>query len=419
MKFIGNASTYFISNFINKAIPFLLLPILTRYLSPSDYGVVANFYVFLGFAIVLVGLNTNGALMVQYFKIKKVELRTYAGNIIIILFVSFCIWVIVCFLAGKLMEDYFGLSLLWLLLTIATAFSQSFIALLLVLWQAAGKAMLYGSFNILNTLSNVLLSLLLIIFFGWHWDGRIAGIVISTLAFFLVSIYIMHRHNNINISINVSHIKQILCFGIPLLPHALSGIILSGVDKLFVTKMVGLNETGIYAVGSQIGTIIGILGISFNAAWGPYLFKKLQNPTSSIKRQIVCQTYAFCGVIIILAILLSFIAPYLLSVFIGREFQHSVIYISWLSLAYAFSGIYLVFSNYIFFAEKTYLLSIITLLCGLLNVILNYVLIKFNGSIGAAQALCFTYICYVLATWILSHKVYPMPWLLRKQKHEF
>lgn len=44
-KLFGNAAIYLGANILNAGIPFLLLPILTRVLTPADYGIVAMFSV--------------------------------------------------------------------------------------------------------------------------------------------------------------------------------------------------------------------------------------------------------------------------------------------------------------------------------------------------------------------------------------
>ena len=40
---VGNAAIYTLANVTNSAIPFLLLPVLTRVLSPEEYGLVTIF----------------------------------------------------------------------------------------------------------------------------------------------------------------------------------------------------------------------------------------------------------------------------------------------------------------------------------------------------------------------------------------
>ena len=67
----------------------------------------------------------------------------------------------------------------------------------------------------------------------------------------------------------------------------------------------------------------------------------------------------------------------------------------------------------IFFMLKTAILAWITFATALVNVVLNYIFISFNGAIGAAQATTLTlhYLCGNVA---FSNKAYKMPWMLKK-----
>src|SRR3989344_4862395 len=62
-----SAFIYGVSSAINGAIPFLLLPILTRFLNPADYGIVTVFTTLISFYNVFIGLNINGAVFNKYF----------------------------------------------------------------------------------------------------------------------------------------------------------------------------------------------------------------------------------------------------------------------------------------------------------------------------------------------------------------
>ncbi|MCV5446120.1 oligosaccharide flippase family protein, partial [Escherichia coli] len=43
MNFLKNSSIYLAANILNAAIPFILIPILTRYLTIEEYGQIAMF----------------------------------------------------------------------------------------------------------------------------------------------------------------------------------------------------------------------------------------------------------------------------------------------------------------------------------------------------------------------------------------
>jgi O-antigen/teichoic acid export membrane protein len=150
---------------------------------------------------------------------------------------------------------------------------------------------------------------------------------------------------------------------------------------------------------------------SFNKAWVPWLFAQLKKGNENNKKRIVKITYIYFGAIILLALLLSATAPWFLNFFVGEEFKEAGKYVFWIAIGYAFNGMYKLVGNYIFYAEKTKYLAWITFLTAILNIIFTYLLIKLNGPVGAAQATALAFFISFVLTWILSSKVYKMPWL--------
>lgn len=66
-RLFGHAAIYPLSNFAIAGVPFILLPVLTRILTPAAYGVVAMFALVVAFMSVGVGLNVHRAIAVRYF----------------------------------------------------------------------------------------------------------------------------------------------------------------------------------------------------------------------------------------------------------------------------------------------------------------------------------------------------------------
>ena len=75
-KLFGNAAIYLGANILNAGIPFLLLPILTRVLTPADYGTVAMFGIVLSVLGAFTGLSVHGAIGVRYFSWIKGRLQS-------------------------------------------------------------------------------------------------------------------------------------------------------------------------------------------------------------------------------------------------------------------------------------------------------------------------------------------------------
>jgi len=298
----------------------------------------------------------------------------------------------------------------WIPFIVIIALCQSIYLINISLWQVEQKSLPYGLFQISRTILNVSLSLIFVVLLCWGWQGRLLGVIITSVVFGLISIFVICKREYIKFSFNKKYIKDALFFGIPLIPASIGGWIITGIDRIFINSMVGVAATGIYTVGYQVGMIIGLLAHSFNLAWSPFLFEKLKENNYFTKVKIVKFTYLYNITIIILALILSFVAPYFLKYFISEKFYFAYKYVFWIALSQAFAGMYFMVVNYIYYAKKTYILAWITLFSAGINIILNYFFIKVNGALGAAQATTITYFLQFIMVWILSAKVYRMPW---------
>jgi len=383
---------------------------MTRYLTPTDYGIVATFNVLLAVMVVFVGLSMNGAISVNFFKLNKDELKEYIGNVFFILFFSFLLVFSIVYILKSNFSFFTKFPENWISFIVIIALCQSIYSINIGLWQVEQKSLPYGLFQISSTILNVSLSLIFVVLLCWGWQGRILGVIITSVIFGLLSIFVIYKREYIKFFFNKKYIKDALFFGIPLIPHALGGWMITGIDRIFINTMVNVGATGIYTVGYQIGKIIGLLASSFNLAWAPFLFNKLKENNYSTKLKIVKFTYLYSVCIILAALALSFVAPYFLKFFVSANFYSAYKYVLWIALGYAFKGMYFMVVNYIFYVKKTYILAWVTFFSAGVNVVLNYFFIKANGAIGAAQATTITFFIQFVLTFVLSSRVYKMPW---------
>ena len=77
---------------------------MTRYLTPSDYGIVSTFSVLLAVMGVFVGSNMNGAVNVNFFKLNRDELKEYIGNVFFILLSNFLLVLTIVYI----LKSYFS-----------------------------------------------------------------------------------------------------------------------------------------------------------------------------------------------------------------------------------------------------------------------------------------------------------------------
>lgn len=412
---IRSSVIYTASTVIGSAIPFLIMPVLTRYLTPTDYGIVSMMNVLVGIAGPFIGLNIHGAVSVKYFDTAKTDMPRYIGNCFILLFISTTFISCLLWLFAKPISTLTAFPQDWLATIIFISIGQFTILVLLTLWQVQDKPMQYGSFQVLQTILNIGLTVLLVVVFQMNWQGRIEAQVVSTFIFAVIAFTMLRKGGMILFSFNKTDIRHALKFGVPLIPHALGGMLITQTDRIFITNMVSVADTGIYTVGYQLAMVIQLLAVSFNKAYVPWLYQRLSENDQNVKRRIVKLTYIYFAGIFVFSIGLSLIMPWFMTFFVGNKFIGAGKYTAIIAIGFAFNGMYYMVANYIFYAGATHILAWITFFNALVNIVLNYVFIKMNGAIGAAQASAVAFLMSFLLTWALSAKVYPMPWNLGRR----
>nr|WP_309098438.1 oligosaccharide flippase family protein [Fredinandcohnia onubensis] len=407
---------YTLTNVINAAIPFLMMPVLTRYLNPSDYGILAMFGILLSLVTPFTGLSTTGAIARQYYDKDRIDIPIYVTNSLFILISSSTIVGIIFYFLAEPISNISSFPVQWMWAIIIVSATGFVHQIILTLWQISVKPVSYSIFQVSRTVVNVGLSIWFVVGLGLAWQGQIQAQIIVSILFSLISVLILLKNRWLKFKFNKSYIKSALSFGVPLLPHSLSGTMKTIVDRFFITNLVGLTDTGIYSVGFQIGSIISILGGSFNQAFVPWLYERLERDSYNDKVKIVKFTYIYFIAIITMALGVGIIASWFFPVFLGPKFIGASTYVIWISLGFAFAGMYMMVVNYIFFVKKTYILAWVTFSVALVSIIVNYFLIKSIGTIGAAYTFAGMNIVQFLLVWLLSNRVYPMPWNVFNKK---
>ena len=405
-----NTFIYTLLQLINSGIPFLLLPVLTRYLTPEDYGMIATYNTFVGAVSIFVGLSMSGAVGVSFFHFDQEKLKKYIGNVFNILLITTSLVLLMVMLLQPYLVEKLKLPVVWLYIAIFVAWMQTITGINLTLWRSQQKAKPFALYEVSQSLFNISLSLFLIVTMHYGWEGRVTGTVAAAIIFGLLSMVFIYKRGYAVFNYSVEHIKDALKFGIHLIPHQMALWMRSGVDILLITSIVGVSQTGLYNVGFQFGMVVGIFAHAFNNAYSPYLYEKLKNITPEIKKNLVKFTYMYFIGIVIFAMLLSTFFIWLIPHFLGEKFQGASQYIYWISLAYAFQGMYMMVVNYIFYAKKTHLLSMVTISTSIFHVVLSYTLIHHYGAIGAAYASVVSFLLTFVLVWRISSRVVEIPW---------
>ncbi len=407
-KFLKSIGSYTLVNIINKGIPFLLLPLLTNYLTKEDYGILTNIESLLVITIALIGINIPSAITRQYVK-KEVNIIDYFVSSFRVVFISFIFISFVFVVFGAPISNFTGIPIEVVYIVSFYAILDNLIEVILGLWRMQDKPFSYGGLRIVKTIIELTISITLIVAYQYNWIGRFSGILISGLILGLFALVYLISAGYFKGKYVRSYKNHFLSFGLPLIPHTISGVIIMYSDKLIITNYLGLEENGLYSVAFTIGMAISLLQNSFNQAWVPWLFKKMALESDKENRKLVKITYLYMFIMLLFVLILWLVTPFIYH-FLGKGFAEGIGVVGIIGLGFAFNGMYKMMVNYLFFAEKTKVISSITIGIALLNITLSIFLIQDYGILGPAYASAITFFIQFIVTWYVSNRYYPMPW---------
>lgn len=415
MKLVSNSIILLVSSIISSGIPFLLQPVLTRVLTPTDYGYISLFQIITAILTPLIHLGYNTAIEKKFFDTENtLNIKKLRGTALIISSGIVFLWTGVLLLLNYTSILNIGLTYEWVLLAGLFSISETFVIHRLSNLKILNKFSQLGIFNIVLSFLDIGFTLIFILVFDFDWKGRVIGRVLAWTICGLASFIWLKQENLISFIFDNRYLRILNKFSLPIVPHLLSAFVINASDRIFILNMIGKHELGIYTVGYQLGMIVIVVGAAFNKVWQPFIFKELNLNDIKINRKIVAYTYYYFGFILMFAIMMGLFAPYFVKFFLGEQFQESSKYILYVSLGYAFNSMFTIISTYYYYSERTKIIALSTLFTAAINLLANYILIKLNGAIGAAQATLLSFFLQWIVTWYLSNKIYPMPWRIQK-----
>jgi len=189
-------------------------------------------------------------------------------------------------------------------------------------------------------------------------------------------------------SFNNEHIKYSLKFGIPLIPHALSGFILTFFDRIIINQLSGASDTGLYSFAYNVGMIMNMAVMALNKSWVPLFYENL---TKNSFEKINNLAYNYSKYIYLIAIVLILFAKEIVSIIADKKYHAALPIVPVIVVGYLGVFLYTLYGNYSFYRKKTVLISIATLSAGAINIGLNYWLIPIYGYVAAAYTTLVSY----------------------------
>lgn len=406
----GPAAIYLISTIVNAAIPFLLLPLLTRWLGPADFGVVALFMALVTVIAVPIGLGTHGLVNVVYYRDGPQAMPPQAGAALGVAMAMMVFALALCWLGQAPIERATGILAAWQWTIIAAAGGQFAISVCLAIHQAQRRPVRFAMVQIGYSL---VLAALTIAFVGgasMAWEGRALAQALAAGLIALLSVAALSAAGSISWAVRDWPVRAALAFGLPLMPHAFGAVAMASIDRFALGSVVGATAVGQYFVAAQIASILTVLAAALNQAWLPWLYARLKQADESSRREVVRMTLATFLLLGIGATVLALAAPLIVPLVAGPGFEPAIDLLRLLAPASAFAGAYFFVSAFLFYEKRTGLLSVITAAAAVFQLLMSLLLVRAGGAAGVALATLLTQALYSTTIWIAARRVHPMSW---------
>lgn len=397
-------------------VPFVVLPVLARWLGPQAFGVVGNYLAMVNIAAVVAGLSVHGIVSVVHFRDGAASVPPhYRAALRLLLFTSLPL-AAVLFAFGSPLEQATSVPRHWIWTIAVAAAGQFVISLSLAVFQAREQAIHYAAIQISLALCWGALSLFFAGVLGWGWTSRaVAQLIALSVACGFVGALLRREHVLDTRDKTLANMGVLLRFGVPLVPHSLAAALMSSADRLVLSGYVGAEAAGLYFAAFQWAAVLSVGALAANQAWVPWLYRRLAANSETSRREVVRATYGINAILMLCAAMVAVSGQWLLPWVAGPAYLPSVQLLYLLAPAAAFSGMYYFATNHLFYKGRTGLLSAVTVSCSAVLVLLMLWWVPQHGATGAAAAVLVGNALYWASTWLASQWVSPMPWLMRNR----
>ncbi len=398
---------------ISTLINVLLLPIITPYLTPYDYGIWGIISSYSGMFLAIAPLGLHMHLSNSYFEYKKWQLVW--GHILFLFFLSGVIFslIYILIIIGEL-------GVLPTMTRVLVAICSSIpillfgnVTLATHLYPLENKPFPLVIKNLVASLSAILVSFIMIYFFKLGYWGFVLGTAIAAIVNFSLFVYPLYFNEDIvpTIDRNVKRIKNWLKVAFPVIPHALGFMLLSSSSRIIMSWYnIPLVDIGLFSNGYMIGDYVTIVSTALVTALVPQMQRAFRECRYIDYRRLyyLCQLTTF-GVVFCVSVWMPQIYKILIR---NSSFQESIPIASLICYANVLMPLYSFVSTTIFIEKQTKYLLWLVFLPGVINLTVCLAFIPLYGYKVAIYSTLISYWSQLLIPFISAyHKQKMQLWM--------
>ena len=404
-----HSSIYGLSNILNRVVSFVLLPLYLHYLTPADYAIKELLVYTMAFVGIILELGINAAVGRFYFDSDIQEERNLVITTAIYGFGLGSTLLILFMLLGSrtLTELIFKDPELTdlTILALAGLGLDMYIKVAYTYMRVRHRSFTLMIVSVVRLAMQLSLNILFIVSFGMGVKGILLSTLISNIALLLFLMPYVFRETGFSFSF--PKLKEMIVFGLPLIPSQFMSYIVNVSDRFFVNEFHGLGVTGLYTLGYRFGVLINeFVSSPFAQIWQPRRFELFKKKDSEeifariFTYFLLAMYFVGLGISVTIKDVIQFIAE--------ESYWDAWTVVPALTLAYIVSSYQMHFNIGILMKKKTKYVMYINVSTAIINLTLNYFLIKKWGMWGAVHATWISFVIKEVMIYWVSNKLVPI-----------
>lgn len=408
---IKNTFYYTLGTVVKSAAAFVLLPLYANILGAEQYGVLNLLQTFSTILGTLMTFATERSLYRMYHDYASEEEKRILLSTVFWAINLFSIVIILCTISvGGYIVNYLGNVNVYtaLLPTVLYTFLMALINYSQVLMQVEqkGRSFLIVSMLVLVTYNAI--SILFLYFYDRTVESLIYGNVIANLI--VLPVAFMNIRKRISFQLSFRILADTLKFSLPIFFSIVFSWVLNMTDRLFIANMGSMYDAGLYSLASKLGQFAILACGAIYQAYTPYFYDTINRDGSTEFLEKTAQSNKYITLFVcIVVVCLVYATKPLLLLFFNVEFYDSLYYVYLLAIGILFNQIGGMFNMMVYQQKKSVQMAIVTVSCGIISLVMNYILIPRYGSLASGYTQVVVNMLLCISVYALAKKYLYIP----------
>lgn len=423
-KLASQTAVYGLSSIAGRFLNYLLVPILTRVFTQTEFGINVEFYAYISFFNIILTHGMETAFF--RFAEKENNMQVFSNALISVLGATAGFMLVFLF-AGNNISTAIGYGshpeYLWYAVFILAFDAIAAIPFALLRQQNKGlKFALIKNTNIIINIALTLYFLLLCPYWQkqhqtllpfYYGELSISYVFAVNLFASIITVFMLFNELLfIKAGFDKPLWRKMFAYALPMLFVGFAGMINETLDRVLLrylwpdhNQAIAMN--GIYGANYKLSIIITLFIQAFKYAAEPFFFAHAK---TSDKREIYADVMNYFVLICLFIFLMVTLFINFFKGFIGPDFHEGLKVVPILLCANIFLGVYYNISIWYKLSDQTNKGAVISIAGAIITVVLNIILIPRFGYMGCAYATLVCYFSMMVIGYIWGQKVYPIPY---------